>query len=247
MQYDDSIDRSRQYLRHALQFIGKHRLPMDPLNYCVWYEYASGKNGSLNAAINRYLEGNRAFSRGVSKQLFNEYIIDGKEKVTALIREALRKILAEAVGAIKETDQHFSESENHLEDIHGAIVPKLSEADMEKIVSQIRDEVRSLESSSSTFREQLRQATREINRLKIKMARYRNEALKDAPTRVDNRRVFEERLAKAIDLSNSEDAMLSLIITDIDHFKHINDTHGHLVGDNVLRMVARHDQGIDQG
>ena len=157
---------------------------------------------------------------------------------TDMSRERLQKIFTEATGAIRETDQHFSESENNLEAINGAIVPKLSESDMEKIVIQIRDEIRSLESSSSTFREQLRQATREINRLKIKMARYRNEALKDVLTRVDNRRGFEGRLAKAIERANSADAMLSLIITDIDHFKHINDTHGHLVGDNVLRMVA---------
>ena len=73
MQYTDSIDNSRQYLRHALEMIGKHGLPTDPLNYCIWYEYASGKNRALNAAIDNHLQSNGAFSEEICRQLFNQF------------------------------------------------------------------------------------------------------------------------------------------------------------------------------
>ena len=59
---------------------------------------------------------------------------------------------------------------------------------MKKIVSQIKDEIKILESSSGSFKDQLQQAANEIDQLKIQMARYRNEALKDPLTRIDNRR-----------------------------------------------------------
>lgn len=238
MQYDDSIDSSRQYLRHALEQIGKHGLPTNPLNYCIWYEYVSGKNEVLNAAIDRHLGSGQAFSEDVCQQLFNQYIAGGKEKVTALVREELTKIFTEIVGSIKTTDQNFSKSESNLKTINDAIVPSLSEADVQKIVNQIKIEIKNLKSSSSSFREQLEQATVEINQLKIKMTRYRNEALKDPLTRIDNRRSFEDKLASAIIQANTDKAELCLIMADIDLFKKINDTHGHLVGDNVLRMVA---------
>ncbi|MCP3876246.1 MAG: GGDEF domain-containing protein, partial [Desulfobacteraceae bacterium] len=56
MRYNESIEDSRQYLRHALELIGKYKLPTDPVNYSIWYEYASGKNGELNAAIDKHLQ-----------------------------------------------------------------------------------------------------------------------------------------------------------------------------------------------
>jgi diguanylate cyclase len=238
MQYDDSIDHSRQYLRLALEMIGKHGLPTDPLNYCIWYEYASGKNGDLNAAIDNHLQHNGGFSEEICRQLFNQYITNGTETVTTMVREELKKVFVEIIGAIRTTNQHFSRSENNLETINEALVPSLTEADVEMIVNQIKQEIKSLESTSGAFKAQLQKATHEIDRLKIKLARYRNEALKDPLTRIDNRRGFEKKLKDVIGKANATGSSLCLIIADIDHFKKVNDTHGHLVGDNVLRMVA---------
>lgn len=238
MRYDDSINDSRQHLRLALEQIGKHGLPTDPINYSIWYEYASGRNEQLNAAIDNHLKSDGTFSEEINRQLFNQYIADGRETVTTLVREELKKVFTEIIGAIKNTNQHFSMSENQLEAINESLVPSLSEADVEKIVNQIKAEINNLESSSTSFRKQLQQATHEIDQLKIKMARYRKEALKDPLTRIDNRRGFEKKLKEAIGNANDAGTSLCLIMADIDHFKKINDTHGHLVGDNVLRMVA---------
>jgi diguanylate cyclase len=238
MRYDDSIDDSRQNLRLALERIGKYGLPTDPTNYSVWYEYSSGKNEKLNAAIDNHLKSNGTVTEEIIRQLFDQYIAGGMETVTTLVREELKKVFTEIIGAIKNTNQDFSKSENQLEAINEALAPSLSEADVERIVNQIKTEINNLESSSTSFRKQLQQATHEIDQLKIKMARYRKEALKDPLTRIDNRRGFEKKLNEAIGSANDVGTSLCLIMADIDHFKKINDTHGHLVGDNVLRMVA---------
>ena len=214
MRYDDSIDDSRQHLRLALELIGKYGLPTDPINYSIWYEYASGKNEKLNAAIDHHLKSNGTFSEAISRQLFNQYIADGRETVTTLVREELKKVFAEIIGAIKNTNHHFSKSENHLEAINESLVPSLSEADVEKIVNQIKAEINNLESSSTSFRKQLQQATHEIDQLKIKMARYRKEALKDPLTRIDNRRGFEKKLNEAIGSANDAGTSLCLIMAD---------------------------------
>lgn len=63
-------------------------------------------------------------------------------------------------------------------------------------------------------------------------------ALVDPLTELNNRRALEWELPRQVRLSRNQGADLSLIILDIDYFKTINDTYGHLVGDQVLRLMA---------
>ena len=63
-------------------------------------------------------------------------------------------------------------------------------------------------------------------------------ALKDPLTGINNRTSFDATLQREVDLANRHKTPLALMVIDIDHFKKINDDHGHLVGDCVLRDVA---------
>lgn len=60
----------------------------------------------------------------------------------------------------------------------------------------------------------------------------------DGLTQVYNRRYFDEALEREVNRARRYDRILSLIAFDIDHFKRVNDTHGHLVGDHLLRSIA---------
>ena len=60
----------------------------------------------------------------------------------------------------------------------------------------------------------------------------------DALTNLPNRRPFEEMLQSSIGISRRHDYPLSLLMADIDHFKRVNDTFGHDVGDKVLCSFA---------
>jgi two-component system cell cycle response regulator len=63
-------------------------------------------------------------------------------------------------------------------------------------------------------------------------------SLTDGLTRVGNRRAFDDKLDGAFEHARRYERPLSLVLVDIDHFKVINDTHGHDAGDIVLRRVA---------
>jgi diguanylate cyclase (GGDEF)-like protein/PAS domain S-box-containing protein len=63
-------------------------------------------------------------------------------------------------------------------------------------------------------------------------------ATTDPLTGLANHRVFHERLAAELERSSRHGRLLSVAVLDIDHFKQINDTHGHQVGDRVLSEVA---------
>jgi diguanylate cyclase (GGDEF)-like protein len=61
----------------------------------------------------------------------------------------------------------------------------------------------------------------------------------DALTKLFNRRFFDERVAFEFERALRYHAPLSLLVADIDHFKQYNDRHGHVRGDEALKLVAR--------
>jgi diguanylate cyclase (GGDEF)-like protein len=64
-------------------------------------------------------------------------------------------------------------------------------------------------------------------------------AVTDGLTKLFNRRYFEEQLTAELARARRHGHTTSLILLDVDHFKKFNDTHGHLLGDQVLQGVSR--------
>jgi diguanylate cyclase (GGDEF)-like protein len=64
-------------------------------------------------------------------------------------------------------------------------------------------------------------------------------AMVDGLTELPNRRSLDDTFARQLTRSLREQQPLSLLMVDVDHFKKLNDTHGHLVGDEVLKRLAR--------
>ncbi len=66
-----------------------------------------------------------------------------------------------------------------------------------------------------------------------------NVAMQDALTELPNRRYFDEVIARELARARRHSRTLVMLLADIDHFKNINDTYGHVAGDMVLREFAR--------
>ena len=64
-------------------------------------------------------------------------------------------------------------------------------------------------------------------------------ALVDALTQLSNRRAFDMELPRQVKVARAKSKPLSLMVIDIDYFKSVNDRHGHLVGDDVLKQLAK--------
>jgi two-component system, sensor histidine kinase LadS len=81
----------------------------------------------------------------------------------------------------------------------------------------------------------LEEAKQKLQRANTELAQL---SVTDALTQVHNRRYFDEVLAHEHERSMRTGAPLALLLADIDHFKTINDTCGHVAGDDCLRLVA---------
>lgn len=95
----------------------------------------------------------------------------------------------------------------------------------------------------SLLNNELNNLVREVRKKNQQLIKA-NETIKkimniDPLTKLLNRRAFREFLLKKMSLSKRYKLPLSLIMTDIDHFKSVNDTYGHEVGDKVLKRFAK--------
>jgi diguanylate cyclase len=108
----------------------------------------------------------------------------------------------------------------------------------ERVQDVLRD-TRQLHASVSTLKERLDTSQTEIEKLKQELTRVREEAMIDGLTGLMNRRAFDERIEAALAQLPEHSSGLCLLMLDIDHFKRINDTFGHVFGDRVLRTIGQ--------
>jgi diguanylate cyclase len=95
-----------------------------------------------------------------------------------------------------------------------------------------------MELNNKKLESRLAASRQEIEQLQQNLQAVRTESLTDPLTTLSNRKYFDTALGNAIADSKNRNEPLSLLISDIDHFKNFNDKYGHLTGDQVLRLVA---------
>ena len=104
-------------------------------------------------------------------------------------------------------------------------------ARLKRHMDELGDKNRELAVANGTLEdtnEQLIQAQKALEQM----------AITDPLTALYNRRYFTERLAEAFALIDREPVVIHLIMLDLDHFKNVNDTYGHQVGDAVLLQFS---------
>lgn len=104
------------------------------------------------------------------------------------------------------------------------------------------EEIASLSDELVTANQELTTLTRQLNTKNRELIRANKKILEltriDPLTGLANRRFFSERFQEMVSLAHRRSQPLSLIMTDIDHFKKVNDTWGHDAGDRVLKGYA---------
>jgi diguanylate cyclase (GGDEF)-like protein len=103
---------------------------------------------------------------------------------------------------------------------------------------QLRRLQRELETRNRSLEEEVAERRRVEEQLASALETMERLAQQDGLTGLANRRYLDEYLMQEWQRLRREEASLALILTDVDHFKHYNDSLGHLAGDDALRAVA---------
>jgi len=223
----------------ALGKIVELELPADPQSYELWYAYAAGHNQKLRDEINQVLQGQGKLSESDLGRLHAQHI--SATRNTGDFERVARRLADEVAQVMKMISAAVTSAERYDEQLSegtAAASSATSEADLKRVVEDLLSATRSVARENNSLKEELETSRVRSERLTHEIEAVRIESLTDALTQVGNRLYFDDTFARAIVRAGENDAPLTLLLVDIDHFKKVNDQFGHQMGDDVLRMVA---------
>ena len=106
------------------------------------------------------------------------------------------------------------------------------------IVGALIEDNRRMRDTLASVRDQLEASRLQALRLRDALERVEKAGMRDAVTRIGNRRYFDAALAEEIERARRTGESFCLALADLDRFKRVNDRYGHLAGDHLLRLVA---------
>jgi diguanylate cyclase len=125
-----------------------------------------------------------------------------------------------------------------LEEALAKLHPDMSREQIHTVVQEVISETRHVMSSGKLLTQRLNSAAVEIEEFKNNVDDLKKQAKVDRLTNLDNRHSFDETIIKIIREADHTLEPVSLIFCDLDAFKTLNEKHGNLVGDQVLKIVA---------
>jgi diguanylate cyclase len=232
-------ERTLAFAETAINQIRALKLSAHPRNFEVWYTYATGHNPGLNQAINEFVAREAPLTDQALEQIYDKHLspVRFNERIDAVGG----KLIGEIDQVMSMIDVAISSASDYGASLAGAseqIVPDTDREQLRLIVETLVRSTQEVEVTNQTLQKRLVDSREEIRELQENLEVVRTESLTDPLTTLANRKYLEDAITHLIGEAQTKGTPLSVILTDIDHFKTFNDTYGHLTGDQVLRLVA---------
>lgn len=225
-------------LEATLDHLNQHQLTPTPDNYRLFFEYAAAGISELNADIDAMTTEKTKITQALAQQLYNTHIANNDQRDLDDTRVGISDMLSVIVGHLKDWDSsssHFCETlDNCIHKLNDQ--PSLTE--VKDIVLTVTDQAKRIRDINLTIKGSLHNLSDEITALRQDVNRLGSEALIDSLTQISNRRGFDIALKNILERAEQEETDCALIVTDVDHFKNVNDNFGHQVGDKILKFIA---------
>jgi len=228
-----------QFLRQAVKRMSQQGAGLHPFSYAIWYEYVSGINRDLQIALDARLTTEGKLDDPAACALYYKHVADLDAKTALRIGDSV----GDLVGQVADSATHAGDQASHYSDSlerwsatlqHPANAKEAQPPGLAEILRGTRD----MQKAISDLQERLENSSREAQELRHEVARAREEALVDGLTGLANRRGFDLALTACLQQDLPSGHGPCLLMIDLDRFKRLNDTHGHLFGDKVLAGVG---------
>lgn len=229
-------DQAHEIAIQALERIEKLGLKPLPQLYELWFRYYQGDPEIIRAIDNHAglldeVNCHKLYKRYLSETARDEAV----KKISDQVQMAITEI-ASMLSSVKSATSDYGDS---LDDVTTRIEKAETLEDLGAVVSTIVQDTRKMVEKNQELELQLVNSSNQVVELRRNLDNVRKEAMTDGLTGLSNRKAFDKQIRDCIEESEENSSSLVLMMLDIDHFKAFNDTFGHQVGDQVLRLVAR--------
>lgn len=223
----------------VLALIEEHRTPPTPDAYAFWYAYVTQADEKLVKTVNRMIERGDEFGPyeiGEIGKAHTSY--DDSAAEQERISRAFSRKMSDVVNLVSTGVDHTDKFQEQLISIGSDLPDEMSEDGIRDILGRLIEENQRMAERSRGLQKGLQTSQDQIAKLSIELEDVRQQSSKDPLTGVANRRAFNLHLEQSISNALRTGESLCLVLADLDHFKNVNDTFGHLVGDDVLKVFA---------
>ncbi len=173
--------------------------------------------------------------RGITN--YDEYIsnIGRKNKIVSLEKSTkhINYIADNILNAVSEHTDKLSESEKNLEEI-------VNLEDTIKKSKRLVGEIAAIKDANKLLKKHINRISNIVNHELGMIEKMENVALRDYLTGTGNRQLFDMDLKGEMSRSKRYNRNVSILMLDLDDFKHVNDNYGHVAGDKVLQSVVNY-------
>jgi diguanylate cyclase len=225
----------RQLLDTISEFLLDHDLAITANNLLA----AHGAFAGSNPRLARKIAARSQAGEGITQEWLDEVTANAAAEQHDEALDELMGKLAENLDAFSKstraarsaTSEYNSQLEQHVSDLEQV-------NDTDKLVSELASLARAMVERTRKVEHDMRAREEEARALRRSLANARRDAEVDHLTGLPNRRAFEAVLEKHYREAQAAVEPLSVAFCDIDHFKTVNDTHGHDTGDRVIQAIG---------
>lgn len=233
-----TFETAAENLRITLPLMSKNRVPIVPLNYAVWYAYVAGNEPTLKERMDGLLAADGQIDEVSTRELHAEFLDRAESARIAKAEQVMRDIMRALADSVASTGDEVIRYEHSLSDCVEKLSTELSIDALRDLVAELVSSTHQMRASSQLLQAHLEKSQREADALRAELVEVTAKANTDALTGLANRHAFEQRLAELNRDPDEASQERCVIVADIDKFKSINDTYGHLFGDKILKTVA---------
>lgn len=229
----------QELLERIFEFVMKHDLNATGPNLSAITTALSGSNAALAKAFaSREISGEPVDQRWLDTVVRLDpetgQRMSELEELMDRMEYSLMRFAQTAKSAADETTQQRGALDAQLREMSEGDTELTPEAEVDRVINLSKAMLERM----TLVELAMERSQAESDQLRANLAKARIEADVDHLTRLPNRRAFERRLASAAQEAQMSGKPLCVAFCDVDHFKSVNDTHGHDAGDRVLVAIA---------
>jgi diguanylate cyclase len=234
-----STDRTFSVAMRAFELMKSHCNSASPHSYEIWYTFVTGLNAKLNKAIKTTLAERGKLSCNdieafYSTHIASERLASEAERFAICVVDRINAV----TGLMASAADSAGEYKRSLEKLIDGARSEQAGDQPHELIDSLIGATKQVTETNRRLEARIRQSRAEIDHLRASLDTVKLESMTDPLTGIANRRHFEAALAVAHEQALKRSEPLALILMDVDNFKQFNDRFGHVMGDQVLRLVV---------